>query len=88
MVTGWQSALDTFEAVLDGKLLVPHWRLNKGIDLSKLFDDPQPFDAVLWVTGHGAVPFMRDGPVIGQREWRAWNATFRGNFLGYMIYIN
>ena len=25
-VKGWLQFLDTFEAVLDGKLLLPHWR--------------------------------------------------------------
>lgn len=29
-VTGWLQFLDTFEMVLDGKLLLPHWRMEGG----------------------------------------------------------
>jgi hypothetical protein len=88
MVTGWLAALDDFDAVLDGQKLLGHWRFNKGIDLRMFFEEPQPFDLVLWVTGHGAIPFLKEGPTLSGTIWQRWNATFRGNFLGYVFFIN
>src|SRR5438105_320794 len=49
---------------------------------------PQPFDLVLWVAGHGAMPFLRDGPMLPGTIWQRWNAAFGGNFLGYAFFIN
>jgi hypothetical protein len=88
MVTGWLAALDDFDAVLDGRKLLGHWRFNKGIDLRMFFEEPKPFDLVLWVTGHGAMPFLKDGPVLSGSAWQSWNAAFAGNFLGYLFFIN
>ena len=64
MLTGWLAALDDFDALLDGEKLLSHWRFNKGIDLRMFFEEPQPFDLVLWATGHGALPFLKDGPTL------------------------
>jgi hypothetical protein len=65
MVTRWLAALDDFDALLDGQKLLSHWRFsNKGIDLRMFFEEPQPFDLVLWATGHGAIPFLKDGPTL------------------------
>jgi hypothetical protein len=88
MVTGWFEALDEFDAVLDGQKLLGHWRFNRGIDLKMFFEEPRPFDLVLWVAGHGAVPFLKDGPMLTGSAWQRWNAAFAGNFLGYLFFIN
>ncbi len=87
-VTAWFRALDSFEAVLDGRKLVPHWRFAQGFDLSKVFTEPRPFDLVLWVTGHAAVPYLRAGETISREEWQTWQRIFAGNFLGYAIWFN
>lgn len=88
IVASWLAVLDDFDAVLDGRKLLAHWRSNKGIDLRMLFEDPRPFDLVLWITGHGAMPFLRDGPMLDGTAWQQWNRLFRGNFLGYAFFIN
>jgi hypothetical protein len=87
-VTAWFSALSSFEAVLDGRKLVPHWRFAQGFDLSKVFTEPRGFDLVLWVTGHAAIPYLRPGETISRDEWQAWQRVFSGNFLGYAIWFN
>jgi hypothetical protein len=88
MVTGWLAALDDFDALLDGQKLLAHWRFNKGIDVRMFFEEPQPFDLVLWATGHGVMPFLKDGPMLSGTIWQRWNAAFGGNFLAYAFFIN
>jgi hypothetical protein len=88
MLSAWRETLDDFDDVLDGKKLIPHWRFAKGINLRKVFDEPKPFDLVLWATGHGAMPFVSDGEVLSGERWGRVNRIFRGNLLGYAVFIN
>ncbi len=84
----WLKALDEFDAVLDGKLLLPHWRFSQGVNLKKVFIDPRPFDLVLWGTGHAAAPYLEAGPVLSGAEWAKWQRIFNGNFPGYAFWFN
>lgn len=87
-VKTWMSALDEFDAVLDGKKLVPHWGLEKGINLRRVFEEPRTFDLVLWATGHGVAPYLENGPMISAQTWAMWQRVFQGNFLGFAAYFN
>jgi hypothetical protein len=84
----WLKALDEFDAVLDGKLLLPHWRFAEGFNLKRVFFDPRPFDLVLWGTGHAAAPYVEAGPVLSRAEWANWQRIFNGNFPGYAFWFN
>lgn len=88
MVTGWLKLLDDVDDLLEGRKLLAHWRTGKGIDLKMVFEEPQPFDLVLWATGHASTPFLKDGPTVNMSQWRLWQSLFRNNFLAYAIYIN
>jgi hypothetical protein len=88
MVAAWSSVLDDFDALLDGRKLLGHWRFDKGIDMKAFFEDPKSFDLVLWVTGHGAMPFLRDGPTLDGGTLAQWNRMFGNNFLGYAFFVN
>jgi hypothetical protein len=87
-VAGWLAVLDEFDAVLDGKKLVPHWRFQKGFNLRNVFFKPQRFDLVLWMTGHDAAKYVEDGPTITWETWNSWQRIFGGNFIGYAFWIN
>lgn len=87
-VAAWFQALDAFEAVLEGRRLIPHWRFSQGMDLSRIFTEPRDFDLVLWVTGHAAMPYLRDGDTLSRDQWLAWQRVFGGHFLGYAIWFN
>ena len=50
--------VDETETVLDGKLLVPHWRFKQGFDLKAYFDTATRTDLVMQRTGLDAVPFQ------------------------------
>src|SRR4051794_17033267 len=56
-IAAWYQVLDEADAILDGKKLVPHWRLQQGINLRRVFEEPQPFALVLWITGPAALPY-------------------------------
>jgi hypothetical protein len=87
-VDGWLSALNDFDAALDGTKLVAHWRFKQGFNLKKVFFEPREFDLVLWATGYGAAPYLEAGPTLSSNEWRQWQAAFGGNFLGYAFWFN
>ena len=87
-VDGWLRALDSFEAMLDGKMLAPHWRYNLGVDVSAIFASPRPFDLVLWLTGHAALPYLKQGPIMSQEDWRQWQRTFGGQFMNFAAWFN
>jgi hypothetical protein len=87
-VRTWLAALDDFEAVLDGRRLLPHWRMAKGVNLRRVFEEPRKFDIVLWATGHAALPYLEDGPIIPSESWQLWQQVFEGNFLAFALYFN
>jgi hypothetical protein len=84
----WFATLEESEGVLDGRLLVPHWRFTKGIDLKDFFEKPHSFDLVLLLTGAGALPFLRDGEVTTSQRWREITSAFGESFVGYAFWIN
>jgi hypothetical protein len=88
VVTGWLSVLDTFEQVLEGKLLLGHWRFTKGIDLKAVFEEPRTLDLILWMTGQAAVPYLKDGPTISSGSVNEFQRVFGGNFLGFAFWFN
>ncbi|MBL8591007.1 MAG: hypothetical protein JNK46_20920 [Methylobacteriaceae bacterium] len=87
-IDGWLMVMGEIEAALEGRKLVPHWRWEKGFDLSRVFTEPRPFDFVLWMTGHAALPYLADGPSLSQADWARWQSIFRGNFFGYALWFN
>ena len=82
------AALDEFDAILDGRQLVPHWRFTRGIDAKKFFDEPQTFDLVMLLTGAGAVPYLQDGPIASSQRWGEITKAFEDNFFAYALWFN
>ena len=74
--------VDETETVLDGKLLVPHWRFKQGFDLKAYFDTATRTDLVMQRTGLDAVPFLKCGPVASATDLRAIQAAFGNDLLG------
>jgi len=87
-VQAWLAMLDQVDAVLDGKLLIPHWRFVKGVNLAKVFEQPKSFDLVLWITGPAALPYLSDGPVMSDSDWSQAGRIFEGNLWTYAFYFN
>jgi hypothetical protein len=88
IIDGWLLVMDEFEAVLDGKKLMPHWRFEKGFNVKRFFEESKRIDAVLITAGVDAIPFLEPGPISSSSSWNSLSGVFRGNFLGYAIWFN
>lgn len=76
-VAAWLDALSLAEDVLEGRALIPHFRFaDRGIDVTRFFDEPQPVDLVLMVTGPGAVPYLAQGRILTGEEFEAIRRRF------------
>ena len=47
------------------------------------FEAPQPFDLVMLLTGAGAVPYLRQGPIATPRRGGEITQAFEDNFFAY-----
>ena len=87
-VAAWHDVLDQVDALLDGERLLPHWRFDDGINLRRVFEEPRPFDLILWITGPSALPYLEDGRVLTGRQWERITRAFEGSFGSYAIWFN
>ncbi len=90
MIAGWKEFLSEAEDVLDGKKLIPFWRgekKNLGVNLRRVFHEPRNLDLILW-TGPAAIPYLEVGELTEPSVWERFNRIFRGNFIGFAIWIN
>lgn len=88
VVAAWSATLDTFDKVLAGDLLVPHWRFRQGIDLTAYFNSATETDLVMLFTGHGALPFLAEGPVATAEDFAEANAVFGDDWLIFALWFN
>ncbi|MGV8832033.1 MAG: hypothetical protein ACOH2N_08670 [Devosia sp.] len=87
-VVAWRQTLDVFDKILDGKLLIPHWRFEKGFDLKAYFETAERTDLVLLLTGQDALPYLADGPIADADSFAAANAVFGEAFFNYAFWFN
>jgi hypothetical protein len=87
-IVGWMAFLDGFDAVLQGKSLIPHWRFDKGINLRRFFLEPRPFDLVMLVQGGAVLPYLEEGAVLGTSEAQQVLRAFEGDFFRYFLWFN
>lgn len=88
VVDAWMATLDTVDEVLDGKLLVPHWRFKQGFDLKAYFETATRTDLVMLFTGYGALPYLKDGPIADVESFAEANRVFGTNWLNYAFWFN
>lgn len=88
MVAAWRSTLDTVDRILAGELLIPHWRFKQGFDLKAYFETAERTDLVMILTGYGALPYLKDGPIADANSFAEANRVFRDNLLGYAFWFN
>lgn len=99
MITGWHSMLDEIEMLLTGEKLVPFWRganpemapmvgHGRGVNLRRVFLEPQRFDLVLWVSGTAAQPYLEEGEVTTFETWDRLLRVFGGEFFGFAVWFN
>jgi hypothetical protein len=87
-VAAWMVTLEKARDVLEGRLLIPHWRFKQGFDLKAYFETATETDLVMILTGLGAVPFLKDGPIASAEDFRAIQDAFGSDWLGYAFWFN
>lgn len=89
-IDGWHAFLDEAEDLFAGKKLIPFWRGKgtRGVNLRKVFIEPQTFDLVLWIQGSAALPYLEAGPVTRKEIWDRLNRVFGGEFFGFALWFN
>ena len=87
-VAAWRATLDEADKILDGTLLVPHWRFKQGFDLKAYFTSAKRTDLVMLLTGLDAIPYLKDGAVASAADFRAVQTAFGNEWLGYAFWFN
>ena len=87
-IEGWRLFLDEFEALLQGRKLVPHWRFDQGLNLRRIFTEPTTFDPVLLIQGSAALPYLEDGEAVSWQTWNQISRLFAGRFFRYFVWLN
>ncbi len=86
----WQAVLADAEKLLDGEVLIPHWRFGAeaGINLKKMFDDPPPVDLITWIQGEGFLPYAEKGPRMSMAAWNDFADFVQGDALLFAVFLN
>ncbi len=86
----WLRVLGDGEAILEGRLLVPFWRIAPagGVNVKALFEDPPAVDIVGWMQGYGLLPYMERGPVADGESLRAFERLVSGRTGFYALLFN
>ena len=87
-VDAWLATLDTIDQILDGELLLPHWRFDQGFDLKLYFETATETDLVMLFAGQGALPYLGDGPIADAESFAAANRVFGDNWPGFALWFN
>lgn len=89
-VQAWLAALDMAEDLLEGRTLLPHFRIaDKGINMKRFFDEPKPFDLVLSITGPAIAPYLERGKILTSEEFNQIQRQFGGaGFLTFALWFN
>jgi hypothetical protein len=88
IVAAWRETLDVADKVLDGELLVPHWRFKQGFDLRAYFTTAKRTDLVMLFSGYDALPYLKDGPIADANSFATANRVFGNELLGYVFWFN
>ncbi|MEZ6125661.1 MAG: hypothetical protein R3C49_21155 [Planctomycetaceae bacterium] len=102
IVTGWKDVLDEFEAILQGRKLLPFWRgvsgapssrpmqfhQKLGVNVRRIFLEPGRFDLALWMHGSGLQKYVEEGELTSPDDWRKFNRAFGGRFWNFAFWIN
>ena len=89
-MAGWMYFLDQAEGVLEGRLLLAHWRFapTQGLNLRRMFEEPRTLDPVLILTGPGAIPYIETGPLAAGSTMGTGIDLLGGGMLAYFLWFN
>lgn len=90
VVAGWMDFLDQAEGVLEGRLLLAHWRFDRsqGVNLRRMFEQPRTLDPIMILTGAGAIPYMEQGELAAGSTMDTAMGVLEGGLLAYFLWFN
>jgi len=90
MIDAWRAFIADGRDILEGRRLVPFWRSadGRGVNFMKVFDDPRPFDLVLWVQGTAAAPYLEDGNLANSRTLEQLERLLQGRTFMFALWVN
>jgi hypothetical protein len=88
--TRWLAVLADAEAILNGDLLVPYWRLggSAGVNVGRMFSEPAPIDLAGWVQGWAALPYLEQGKLVSPDNWMAFAGMLEGDPMLLALWLN
>ena len=86
----WQAVLADAEGLLNGTLLIPHWRFREGagINMKKLMENPVPVDLAEWAHGIGLLPFVEEGQRVSADSWNDFERLLQGDGMLFVVFLN
>ncbi len=86
----WQAVLADAEAMLKGEKLIPHWRLGAeaGLNLKRMFEEPQPVNLITWIQGEGLLPWAEKGERISSANWWEFERLMEGDAMLFAVFLN
>ncbi len=88
MIDGWLKTVDAAEAILEGKLLAPHMRFGRGVNMKRFFEEAKTFDLLLFLTGPNSISYVEKGPIWDQSLMQSMSQPFGRNFGAYALWFN
>lgn len=90
MRDAWIRALGEAALLLEGEKLLRFWRGDgtRGVNVRRVFEEPRPFDLVLWVQGSAAAPYLEEGEFTEDGLWRDLEQAFDRGVFRYMWWMN
>ena len=86
----WRNVLTEAEMMLNGELLIPHWRLPEGmgINLAAFMQDPPELDIIALIQGESILPYVERGPEMSGQAWRSFERMVGGDAAFYAVILN
>lgn len=88
MVVVWHETLDIVDRIIDGELLLPHWRFQQGVDLKAFLTGATRTDMVMLLSGLDMLPFLAEGPKADAEAFAGANRVFGNDIWSYVFWFN
>ncbi|NNE56592.1 MAG: hypothetical protein HKN36_00645 [Hellea sp.] len=81
LAESWQHVLGDIRDLLEGRKLVPYWRIEQaedggaeyGLNLKAIFMDPPDTDIILLIQGASLAPYLEKGELVDRDAWREFS---------------
>ncbi len=88
--TAWQAVLQDASRVIEGDLLIPHWRAGDavGVNINAWLENPTALDVVGVIAGTSLAPYMQAGPLVDADALDEFSRVTGGNFALFAFTLN